>query len=132
MSELLIKPGIRLGSYPQRLDAGLDDIEQVVKGWFDRQWVRLQRNRYSQRYIVRKVAHYAETLQKCTDEALDEVLQELRSQLHRRGPRGVAHYRGFCRHPRGRLEGPRQKAFRRPALRRMVNDEWHARRDADW
>ena len=85
MSELLIKPGIRLGSYPQRLDAGLDDIEQALKGWVDRQRVRLQRNRYSQRYIVRKAAHYEETLKNCTDEALDEVLAELRSQLHRRG-----------------------------------------------
>jgi preprotein translocase subunit SecA len=57
----------------------------VITGWFGRQRTRLQRNRYSQRYIVRKVARYEEALQNCTDEALDNVLQELRFQLHRQG-----------------------------------------------
>jgi preprotein translocase subunit SecA len=85
VSELAIKPGLRLGSYPQRVDEGLDGLEQVITGWFGRQRTRLQRNRYSQRYIVRKVARYEEALQNCTDEALDNVLQELRFQLHRQG-----------------------------------------------
>lgn len=85
MSELAIKPGIRLGSYPQRVEDGLDGLEQSITGWFGRQRTRLQRNRYSQRYIVRKVARYEEALQDCSDEALDVVLQELRFQLHRQG-----------------------------------------------
>jgi preprotein translocase subunit SecA len=67
------------------LAIGLDGLEQVITGWFGRQRTRLQRNRYSQRYIVRKVARYEEALQNCTDEALDNVLQELRFQLHRQG-----------------------------------------------
>jgi preprotein translocase subunit SecA len=85
VSELAIKPGIRLGSYPQRVEDGLDGLEQAISGWFGRQRTRLQRNRYSQRYIVRKVARYEETLQNCTDEALNVVLQELRHQLHCKG-----------------------------------------------
>ena len=85
MSELALKPGLRLGSYPQRVEDGLDGLEHAITGWFGRQRTRLQRNRYSQRYIVRKVARHQEALQGCSDEALDNVVQELRFQLHRQG-----------------------------------------------
>lgn len=85
MSELSIKPGLRLGSYPQRLDSGLDEIEQVVSVWVKRQGKRLKRHRYSQRYIVRRVDAWSEALQNCSDEELDAVVEELRLQLHRKG-----------------------------------------------
>jgi len=85
MSDLSIKPGIRLGSYPQRVDSALDEVEHLIGGWIEHQRTRLKRNRYSQRYIARKVKRYQEALQNCSDEALDAVLEELSFQLHRQG-----------------------------------------------
>ncbi|MCP4334573.1 MAG: prepilin peptidase [Gammaproteobacteria bacterium] len=85
MSDLSIKPGIRLGHYPQRINPATDEIEQWISHWVERLRCRLQRRRYSQSYIVRRVKAYDEALQNSTDEALDLVLEELRLQLRRKG-----------------------------------------------
>ncbi len=85
MSELSIKPGISLGSYPQREDNQLDTLEQAFNGWLERQRSRLRRNRHSQRYIVRRVERYQQALMDCTEEALTSIIEELRHQLHSRG-----------------------------------------------
>ncbi len=85
MSELAIKPGVSLGSYPQRQEDSLDDLEALFQGWIESAGARLGRKAYSQRNIVRKVNRYQAALQDCTDEAFDVVLEELRAQLCRQG-----------------------------------------------
>jgi preprotein translocase subunit SecA len=85
MSELSIKPGVSLGSYPQRKDNQLDTLEQAFNGWFERQRSRLRRNHHSQRYIVRRVERYQQALTDCTEETLTSIIEELRHQLHSRG-----------------------------------------------
>jgi len=109
MFELAIKPGLRLGSYPQRAESGLSDFEQAVNGWLERQRTRLKRRRYSQAYISRKVERYAEALQNCSDEELDVVLGELRLQLHRRGLQEALMIESFAviREAAGRVLGKR-------------------------
>jgi preprotein translocase subunit SecA len=109
MSELAIKPGLRLGSYPQRVESGLSDFEQAVAGWIERQHTRLRRKRYSQRYISRKVQRYAEALQNCSDEEFDVVLEELRGQLHRQGLQEALIIESFAviREAAGRVLGKR-------------------------
>ena len=109
MSELAIKPGLRLGSYPQRVDSGLSDFEQAVNGWIERQHTRLKRKRYSQRYISGKVQRYAEALQNCSDEEFDVVLEELRLQLHCQGLQEALIIESFAviREAAGRVLGKR-------------------------
>ena len=85
MSELLLKPGTTLGSYPQRVESGLDDVEQAASNWIERQRTRLMRNRYSQRYISRKVARYEPTLLNYSDQGLDIMLRELRFEFQQQG-----------------------------------------------
>jgi preprotein translocase subunit SecA len=85
MSELSIKPGVSLGSYPQRQEDSLDDLEAVIQGWIESGRARLGRGRHNQRSIVRKVNRYEAALQECSDEAFNVVLEELRAQLHRQG-----------------------------------------------
>ncbi len=80
MSELLIKPGVSLGSYPQRNEDSLDDLEGFIHGWIEKGRASLGRRRLSQRSIVGKVNRYQVALQDCTDEAFNVVLAELRSQ----------------------------------------------------
>jgi len=85
MSELLIRPGISQGSYPQRHNDSLDGLEAFVQGWIEKGRSNLGRKRHSQRSIVRKVDRYEAALRDCTDEAFNVVLAELRTQLHRQG-----------------------------------------------
>jgi preprotein translocase subunit SecA len=109
MSELSIKPGIRLGSYPQRRENSLNEVEQAVNEWFEQQCARLQRYRYRQGYITKKVDRYSDALQNCSDEALDLVLQELRREMHRQGLQQALIIESFAviREAAGRVLGKR-------------------------
>jgi len=85
MSEASIKPGVSFGSYPQRHEDSLDDLEALIQGWIESARARLGRGRLNQRSIVRKVNQYEAALQDANDEAFNVVLEELRAQLHRQG-----------------------------------------------
>ena len=87
MFELAIKPGASLGSYPQRLEPPLDDLEGFIQRRFERLRTRLGRKRRSQTWVARRVKQYDEALAACTEEKLDVVIGELRAQLHRQGLR---------------------------------------------
>ena len=109
MSELSIKPGVSLGSYPQREEDSLDDLEAFVQGWIERGRARVGRKRYSQRQIVRRVNQHEAALKECTDEAFNAVLEELRSQLHRKGLEETLMVEAFAviREAAGRVLGKR-------------------------
>ena len=85
MSDLSLRPGISLGSYPQRREDRREELEQAVHGWLENQRRRWRRKSHSQKHIVARVKQYEESLASCSDEALNEVVDELRSQLHRKG-----------------------------------------------
>jgi preprotein translocase subunit SecA len=85
MSELLIKPGVSLGTYPQRPETALDDLEAVIKHWGGGLRKRLGNKRSSPRAIARKVKRHEARLQACSDAEFDAVIEEFRWQLHRRG-----------------------------------------------
>jgi len=96
MSEISIKPGVSLGSYPQRKDNQLDGLEQAFNGWLERQRLRLRRNRFSQRYIVRRVKRYQQTLTDCAEQTLTSIIEELRHQLHCKGLQEVLVIKAFA------------------------------------
>lgn len=85
MSDLSLKPGVSLGSYPQRQSDSTDDLEVFVRGWIERCHSFLGRNRLSQASLVRRVNRHQAALQDSSDEAFNAVLEELRAQLHRQG-----------------------------------------------
>ncbi len=85
MSDLLIKPGISLGSYPQRDDDTSDELEASVREWVRKAGSMLGRRRLSQRYIVRKVARASDRFSECTDAVFDERVIDLKTRLVREG-----------------------------------------------
>jgi preprotein translocase subunit SecA len=109
MTELLIKPGVSLGSYPQRRDDSLEDLEAMVHGLIEKGRNSLVRKRLSQRAIVRRVNRYQAALQDSSDEAFNVVLTELRSQLHRQGLQQALMIEAFAviREAAGRVLGKR-------------------------
>ena len=85
MSELIMKPGISLGHYPQRPEIDLDDLEAVAKHWAGRLGSRLRRKRMTQKTVARRVKVHQQELENCSDADFDKVLEEFRWQLHQRG-----------------------------------------------
>jgi len=85
MSELQLRPGIKFGSYPQKQESGLSDLEQGFSHFFDQLKTRMSRRIYSQRYIVRQVNIHQQALQECSEQELTQIIEELSDQLHRRG-----------------------------------------------
>jgi preprotein translocase subunit SecA len=85
MSELMMKPGVSLGHYPQRPEIVLDDLEAIVKHWVGRTSSRLNRKCMTQKNIVRRVKVHQDQLETCSDADFDSLLEELRWQLHQQG-----------------------------------------------
>jgi len=85
MSELNLRPGINAGSYPQKKESSLTDLEQTLAHFFSRIKTRLQRKKYSQGYISKQVNKYELTLQQYSENELTENIHQLRNQLHRKG-----------------------------------------------
>ncbi|MCP4767155.1 MAG: prepilin peptidase [Gammaproteobacteria bacterium] len=85
MSELMMKPGVSLGNYPQRPEQALDDLEAVIRHWGGRLRRRLGHKRSSPRAIGRKVNRHDAQLRGCSDAYFDDLIQELRWKLYHRG-----------------------------------------------
>jgi preprotein translocase subunit SecA len=85
MSELLIKPGVSLGTYPQRPETGLDDLEAVVRRWGERMRKHFGHRQLRPRALARRVRRHEEELQNCSDQEFDQLLEEYRWQLHHLG-----------------------------------------------
>ena len=85
MSELRLRPGIKFGSYPQKQESRLDDLEQSVARLFEQIKIHMRRRIYSQRYIVRQVDNYRKTLEDYSEQELTQTIDALRDQLHSQG-----------------------------------------------
>ena len=85
MSELNIRPGITYGSYPQKQESSLTDLEQSVTQFFSNLKKRLFEKEHSLKYIARKVEKYQQPLLDLTDDELTDQVQQLRNQLHAKG-----------------------------------------------
>jgi preprotein translocase subunit SecA len=85
MSELLIKPGVSLGTYPQRPETGLDDLEAVVRRWGERMRKHFGHRQLRPRALARRVRRHEEELKNCNDQEFDQLLEEYRWQLQHIG-----------------------------------------------
>ena len=85
MSDLLLKPGVSLGGYPQKDDETLDELEATVRGWIDHARTLPRRARARQGYIVRRVNQFEAELIACSEHELDDAIESIRARLSRRG-----------------------------------------------
>lgn len=81
MSEPLFRPGIRLGSYPQKLDSDLNEFEQSIASTFENLRNRFIRNRFNQDYIIKKIQSYDKQLTNCSEETLTISILNLKESL---------------------------------------------------
>jgi len=52
MSDLSLRPGLSLGSYPQRREDPIDELEASLRGWLERQRKRLLCLNYGQKALA--------------------------------------------------------------------------------
>jgi preprotein translocase subunit SecA len=109
MSEPLLRPGSRLGSYPQKQESRLTEFERHAALLFDKARNLFARNRFSQDYIVSKVEQYEQPLKNCPEESLTVAILELREKLQRHGltEESIAEAFATIREAAGRTLGKR-------------------------
>ncbi len=85
MFDLLLKPGSRLGSYPQKTESRLTELEQNFARQFDKLHHKFNPKLQRQSYIVRQVNKYQKNLKNCSEPELTLVIQDLRIKLQQQG-----------------------------------------------
>ena len=85
MSERLFRPGVRLGSYPQKQESALSDFEKKAANLFDRLRFRFTRRQFNQSNIVKKIDYYGMALKSCDEPTLTKSIAGLREKLIRHG-----------------------------------------------
>ena len=85
MSEANFRPGISLGSYPQKQQTELTDLEQSVAHFFSKLKTAFTRRIYSQKYISRQVNKHQQDLQQSSEQELTKIIKQMRNQLQRNG-----------------------------------------------
>lgn len=96
MSELYFKPGISAGSYPQKEENDLNELEQYVVRILARLKTRFTRKKYSQNYIARQVNHYQQGLQQSSEQELSETILQLQDELQRQGLQQKLVFKSFA------------------------------------
>ena len=83
--QLSLRPGLRQGSYPQKQESRLNDLEQIFSRLFQRIHNSLSRKQYTQAKIVKQINHYQQILQDSSEAELTHKIQQLSDQLYRQG-----------------------------------------------
>jgi len=82
---LIPRPGIKLGSYPQKKESSLTELEQAATRLFQRFRQKLDYKRHTQKSIVEQIDQYQQALKDCLESELTQAIQEIRIQLHKHG-----------------------------------------------
>ena len=85
MSETYYRPGLSLGSYPQRIEDRSIELENKLKRYFSRLAGGLTRRLYSQKFVIRQVSLHQQSLKDLSEQELTEIIDYIRSELHRCG-----------------------------------------------
>jgi len=96
MSELNLRPGLSLGSYPQKQPGELTELEQNVARFFKRLKKRFTDRSHSQKYIAHKVNQYQQAMQESSEEQLTQTIRQLRNDLHRKGLKKALIFKTFA------------------------------------
>ncbi len=96
MSELHLRPGLRLGSYPQKKGADLSELEPNVARFFVQLKKRFSAKKHSQRYVIQQVNVHQISLQAMSEQELGDTIQQLREQLYREGPDEALIFQAFA------------------------------------
>ncbi len=96
MSKTSAKPGILLGSYPQRKEPDLTEMEAAVARLLDRIKTRFSRKTYSQKFVVRQINKFQKQLKDCSEYEFDKMITSIRTRLHSKGIQNELIFESFA------------------------------------
>ena len=85
MSENKLRPGLTLGMYPQQQETWPDVLETKVRLAVAQVKFLLERRKYTQKYILKRVNGVGLTINKFSDRIMTEHIRHLRKRLHQHG-----------------------------------------------
>jgi preprotein translocase subunit SecA len=85
MSETLLRPGLRLGSYPQKQEIELTEFEHNASVLYEKLCAAFTRNQFTQNQITQKIELYEQPLTACSEQHLTIHIFELKEKLVRYG-----------------------------------------------
>jgi preprotein translocase subunit SecA len=85
MPEPIMRPGIRFGPYPERLECGLTEFEQSASRFFEKVFNWLLRSRFNQARVIRNIEHHELALKAYDETALSQAIDEVKAKLQRFG-----------------------------------------------
>ncbi len=85
MPDFIPRPGVRLGSYPQKKESSLTEFEQSATRLYQRFRHKLDYKHLKQNTIVAEINQHQQELKICLELELTQIIQELRNQLHKQG-----------------------------------------------
>jgi preprotein translocase subunit SecA len=109
MPSSLLRPGIRLGGYPQKKESDLTGFEQQAAVVLQKICWIFNRHRLNQQRIVKQVERHEQGLNKLSEEQLTRSIQALREELSQHGLNDTLIARAFAiiRETSGRTLGKR-------------------------
>ena len=85
MSSLNIRPGLRLGSYPQKNKSDLTDWEQNIARFFSQFKHSIKQKLYSQGYVCKQVKQHQSSLSGLSDSEFSRAVSDIQCRLHQKG-----------------------------------------------
>ena len=95
MSNNSFRPGVRCGTYPQK-ETTLAGLELAAYRLYQSFKARLFRLFYTQRFVVGKINRYQQSLKNCSEIQLTNVIEELRTELHKNGLKKPLIFKAFA------------------------------------
>ena len=96
MSDMTVKPGITFGNYPQKKESDLSEFEQAAAGLFRQLTSRFTQKTYSLKQVVKQVEHHQKSFAGCSEQELNQLIAELRTELHRKGLQATLIFKAFA------------------------------------
>ncbi len=96
MSEFIPRPGINSGSYPQKKETELTELEENVARFFQRLKTVFRRKKYSQKYVAQQVEKHQQQLTAHSEHELTREIIQLRSELCRQGLKKTLIFKAFA------------------------------------
>lgn len=96
MSEFIPRPSISNGTYPQKKETQLTELEENVVRFFKRLKAIFSKKKYSQKYVAHRVNTHQQKLTAYSEQELTQAIEQLRNELCHQGLNEMIIFKAFA------------------------------------
>lgn len=96
LSKTIPRPGLTLGSYPQKKQSRQSGLEQTVSRFFKQLQQKLKHQRYSKAKVIEQINRHQQRLKTCHESDLSIIIQQLRDALQVQGLQPPLIFKSFA------------------------------------